>query len=154
MRYEKVIFCSNDCTYRAPVAAEILRKTLQEKSQLTDIAIEAKGITVMFPEPVNGKALAIGKSKGYNLEKYVAASISNTDFHMNTLVFVMTDIDKTKLYDRYIEAINVYTIKEYLGMSGDIEMPFGLSLAKYGENFNRLEELVCQLADKLIYINN
>lgn len=153
MRYNKVIFCSKDCTYRAPVSAEILKKTLADKKELLDITIEAKGMTVMFPEPVNGKAVAIGKSKGYNLENYVASQISDTDFSMDMLILVMTDRDKRKLYDEYTSAINVYTITEFVGEAGDIEMPFGMSLADYGENYNQLESLVRQVADKLIDIN-
>lgn len=153
MRYEKVIFCSKDCTYRAPVAAEVLKKTLLEKSQLTEMLVEAKGMTVMFPEPVNGKAVAIGKSRGYDLESYIAMQITGDDLSIDNLVLVMTVADKKKLYNEYTNAINVYTISEFVGETRDIEMPFGLSLADYGENFKQLENLIEKLADKLININ-
>ncbi len=153
MRYDRIIFCSNDCTYRAPVAAEVLKKALAGRDEPMEMSIDAKGMMVMFPEPVNGKAVAIGKSKGYNLEAYVASDIRDTDFGLGTLVLVMTDMDKRKIYEQYPSAINVYTIKEFVGGSGDINMPFGLSLAEYGENFNQLEALVEQVADKLT-VNN
>lgn len=150
MRYSKVIFCSRDCTYRAPVAAEILLKKLVGTTLDGLIAIEAKGMMVMFPEPVNGKAVAIGKSKGYNLDQYAACEIADTDFGIDTLVLVMTDKGKRRVYDVYASAINVYTIKEFVGLSGDIGIPFGMGLSDYGESFNQLEELVGQVANKLL----
>ena len=149
MRYKRVVFCSQDCTYRAPVAAEILKECFKENEALKDIEIAAKGMIVMFPEPVNGKAVAIGKSKGYDLTGYSASAIDKKDFSIENLVLVMTEMDKKKVYDSYENAINVYTIKEFAGAAGDIEIPFGRSLADYGDNFNILEDLIKQVAEKL-----
>ena len=149
MRYKRVVFCSRDCTYRAPVAAEIFKKCFDEDEQLKDIDIVARGMVVMFPEPVNGKAVAIGKSKGYDLTGYSAKAIEKSDFSIENLVLVMTEMDKKKVYDSYENAINVYTIKEFTGVAGDIDIPFGRSLADYGENFNVLEDLTRQVAEKI-----
>ena len=93
MRYKKVVFCSNDCTYRAPVAAEVLKRKLNTMGLLGQIEVVAKGMLVMFPEPVNGKAVAIGKSKGYDLTKCRAKGIGEEDFSIDTLVLAMTEIN-------------------------------------------------------------
>lgn len=158
MRYKRVVFCSKDGTYRAPVAAEILRKCFDKKYldkhiAVTGMEIAAKGMVVMFQEPVNGKAVAIGKSKGYDLTGYSASPIEKEDFSIDTLVLVMTEMDKKRVYASYENAINVYTIKEFVGAAGDIDIPFGRSLADYGENFNQLERLVEQVAKKIEELN-
>lgn len=149
MRYNRVVFCSQDCTYRAPVAAEVLKKCFEQREESRRPEIDAKGMIVMFPEPVNGKAVAIGKSKGYDLTGYSASAIERQDFSVDTLVLVMTEIDKKKVYDTYENAINVYTIKEFIGAAGDIDIPFGKSLADYGENFNVLESMIVKAAEKI-----
>lgn len=154
MKYARVIFCSRDCTYRAPVAAEVLRKKMEDIPGLKHIRVSARGRVVMFPEPVNGKAVAIGRSKGLDLEKYTAIAIEKQDFHVETLVLVMTEADKKKIYDTYDNAINVYTLKEFVGLTGDIEMPFGKSLADYGESFNQLQQLATEVAEKILQIQN
>ena len=149
MRYKKVIFCSADCTYRAPVAAEVLKRSLDRMGLLGQIEVVAKGMLVMFPEPVNGKAVAIGKSKGYDFTKCRASAIGEEDFSIDTLVLAMTEVNKQKIYDSYINAINVYTVKEFIGAAGDIDIPFGKGLADYGENFMQLEVLINQVAEKI-----
>lgn len=147
-----MVFCSGDGTYRAPVAAEVLKRCFQKNEAMKNVNISAKGMLVMFPEPVNGKAVAIGKSKGYDLSEYSAKGIEKDDFSIETLVLVMTEMGKKKIYDTYENAINVYTIKEFIGAAGDIDIPFGKGLADYGENFNQLEDLIEQVADKLMKI--
>ena len=154
MKYKRIIFCSKDCTYRAPVAAEILRRQLQQLKDVGNIRISARGRVVLFPEPVNGKAVAIGHSKGYDLEKYTAVELEARDMGAETLVLVMTEADKQKVYDNFDSAINVYTIKEFIGAAGDVEIPFGKSLAEYGESFNQIEQLVGQVAEKILQIEN
>lgn len=147
-----MVFCSGDGTYRAPVAAEVLKRCFKKNEAMKNVNISAKGMLVMFPEPVNGKAVAIGKSKGYDLSEYSAKGIEKDDFSIETLVLVMTEMGKKKIYDTYENAINVYTIKEFIGAAGDIDIPFGKGLADYGENFNQLEDLIEQVADKLMKI--
>lgn len=154
MKYKRIIFCSRDCTYRAPVAAEVLRRQLEQRQGNGNIRISARGRVVLFPEPVNGKAVAIGHSKGYNLERYTAVELEARDMGVETLVLVMTEADKQKVYDNFESAINVYTIKEFIGAAGDVEIPFGKSLADYGESFNQIEQLVGQVADKILQIEN
>lgn len=154
MKYSRIIFCSRDCTYRAPVAAEVLRRKLEQCQENKNIRISARGRVVLFPEPVNGKAVAIGRSKGYDLEKYTAAGLKACDMGVETLVLVMTEADKQKVYDNFDSAINVYTIKEFIGAAGDVEIPFGKSLADYGESFNQIEQLVGQVAEKILQIEN
>lgn len=153
MRYKKVIFCSSDCTYRAPVAAEILKKNLANMGLTGQIEVIAKGVLVMFPEPVNGKAIAIGKSRGYDFSKCRASAISNQDFSSDTVVLTMTEFNKFKIYDLFVNAINVYTVKEFLGAAGDKEIPFGKGLSSYGESFIQLEELISQVAEKIKEMN-
>ena len=56
--WDKVIFVCKSGTCRAPMAAALLRECNLKR----DIEIEARGLVVLFPEPINQKAVAILKS--------------------------------------------------------------------------------------------
>ena len=52
--YDKLIFVSDSDTATGPMAEAIL----QREFLLEDILITSKGLVVLFPEPVNPKALS------------------------------------------------------------------------------------------------
>lgn len=53
------------------------------------------------------------------------------------------------IYETYEDAINVYTIQEFLGAEGDVEIPFGGGEEEYKEYFERINILVRLVAEKL-----
>ena len=97
MRYSKIIFVSQDDTYRAPVAATILKRKIGNK----DITIESRGLVVLFPEPANPKGLEVAKNHDLNLSRHMSTELSEKDFGVDILVLVMTEKGKQKIYDRF-----------------------------------------------------
>lgn len=142
--YTKIIFISKTDTGRGPLACEIMKKLLG-----SDAGIESKGLVVLFPEPMNPKIVAIAASKGINLEGRVSVQLTEEDFDSKTLVLTMDEKYKTVIYDDYTNAVNVYTVKEFVGDDGDMENPYGGELMDYGRVYENLEELAKKIIEKL-----
>ena len=152
MKNKKIIFVSLDNTYTSVVAEHIAIKYLKEKKE--NINVSSKGIVVLFEEPANPKGIAIAKSRDINLEEHVSQALEEVDFDMNTIVIAMTQKIKLDIYDLFKNALNVYTLKEFLGGLGDIETPYGKSLSEYSTSFFEIEKLTKDLIDKLIIMED
>lgn len=149
MRYSKIIFVSQDDTYRAPVAATILKRKTGNK----EVKIESRGLVVLFQEPANPKGIEVAKEHGLNLSRHVARQLTEADFGVDILVLVMTEKGKQKIYDRFVKAVNVYSIKEFIGSTGDIDIPYGKSVEEYEDNFLFIETLMNEVIKKIEELN-
>ena len=142
--FTKIIFASKTDTGRGPLACEIMKKMLGSYA-----GIESRGLVVLFPEPMNPKMVAIAASKGINLEDRVSVQLTEEDFDSKTLVLTMDEKYKTVIYDDYTNAVNVYTVKEFVGDDGDLENPYGGELMDYGRVYENLEELTKKVIERL-----
>ena len=145
LQYNKIIFVSTSDTCRGPVAAAIMRNMPQMK----ETEVISRGVVSLFPEPVNPKAVAVAKGNDIEVGDYQSHQIASSDFRMNTLVLAMTEIMKKQIYDTYTEAVNVYTIKEFVGEVGDLEVPYGGELTDYGSTFEELQRIVEKVVEKI-----
>ena len=142
--FTKIIFVSKTDTGRGPLACEIMKKMLGSYA-----GIESRGLVVLFPEPMNPKMVAIAASKGINLEDRGSVQLTEEDFDSKTLVLTMDEKYKTVIYDDYTNAVNVYTVKEFVGDDGDLENPYGGELMDYGRVYENLEELTKKVIERL-----
>lgn len=143
-RYDKITFISNSNTCRAPMAEALL----QDKLILEDVIVDARGLTVLFPEPMNPKAEVILRENGLMPEEYQAKPLIKDDFDDRTLMLTMEEAQKVKILEEYGEdARNVYALTQYCGESGDVVSPFGKDIPEYRECFERIRELVEKLAE-------
>lgn len=144
-RYDKVIFVSDEGTCRSILAKAIYENINEDKS----VEVQARGMVVLFHEPVNPKGLAIAKSKGLDIDGQQSEQLDMEDFGDSTLVLVMTDLLKNKVYEEFENAVNVYSIREFTQEAVDVEMTFGGELVDYGSQYEYLERLI-QKAHKII----
>lgn len=149
MRYSKIIFVSQDDTYRAPIAATILKRKLASK----DTVIESRGLVVLFPEPANPKGVEVAKNHKLNLSRHTSTELTDADFGVDVLVLVMTEKGKQKIYDRFVKAVNVYSVKEFIGSTGDIDIPYGKAINEYEDSFVFIEGLIEQVIKKIDELN-
>ncbi len=137
-RYGKLIFVSTGGTCRSVLAKAIYRKLDTENK----LEVESRGFVVLFNEPVNPKAVAIAKSKGIDLSEEQSEALEAEDFGDDTIILVMTDLLKKQVYDKFSNALNVYSIREFTKEAIDVESPFGGELVDYGLGYEYLEKLV------------
>ncbi|MFS6556596.1 hypothetical protein VPJ68_14235, partial [Parabacteroides distasonis] len=92
---------------------------MQAELLLEDILVDTRGMIVLFPEPVNPKAMEIIKQNHLLLEEHEAMPLTKDDFDERTLMLTMEEAQKVKILDEYAEAAkNVYTLTEYCGRTG------------------------------------
>lgn len=145
LEYSKILFVTDTDTSTGPLAAAILRHYLPlEKT----VEIDSRGLAVLFPEPMNPKTVAIASAKGLTLDR-TSEQLVEEDFGTDALVFVLDKTKKQSIYDDYSEAVNVYTLKEYINEAGSIINPDGGELADYAKVYDTLDEIIIKLANKL-----
>lgn len=145
--YKKIIFADSAGNSRAPMAAEILK----EYTMKMPIDIQARGIVVLFPEPLNQKAEAVLISNGITLENYMSSQLEEEDFAKDTLIIVMGSSDRQKILDLFEHAIleNVQVLTELVGDELEIMDPYGGSLQAYGLCYETLSKSIKKLAAML-----
>ena len=132
--WDKVIFVCKSGTCRAPMAAALLR----ECSMKREIEILARGLVVLFPEPLNQKVDAILISNGINMEGYMSEQLVAEDVDEHTLVLVMED-----------KMSQVHVLTALVGEELEIMDPYGAPLPSYGLCFESLSKTVRKLANWL-----
>lgn len=140
-RYDKLIFVSNSDTSRGPMAEAIL----SSKFLLEELEVESKAWVSLFPEPINQKAEAVLVSHGLSMKEHMSSQLVERDLDERTLMLVLEDSLKQKIYEEYNHVENVYLLTEYIGYSGEILNPLGGKLTDYGICFETMEEMISKL---------
>lgn len=137
--YNRILFVCAGNTCRSPMAATIMQQFVQDMNIITD----SRGMVVLFPEPYNPKAVAVAARHGMIMPSNSAIQLQNEDFDNNTLVLVMNDSMKQKIYKSYDRAINVYTLGEFAGgEETEIADPYGRGIEEYNRCFEQLYILI------------
>lgn len=144
-KYDKLIFVDSDDTDRAPMASAIMQK----KYLLSPLKVCSRGLVVLFPEPVNQKAEAVLVSNGLTAKEHAATQLSQEDISGKVLLLTMEEAQKEKIWTGYTNALNVYTIAEYTGVSEDVAPLYGAPLSAYGKCYETLESLINRLVIQL-----
>ena len=142
--WDKVIFVCKSGTCRAPMAAALLR----ECSLKREIEIEARGLVVLFPEPLNQKVSAVMISNGINLEGYMSEQLMAEDVDANTLIIVMEAKEIPQVLGIVGEdkLPQVQVLTTLVGEELEIMDPYGALLPSYGLCFESLSKTIKKLA--------
>ena len=124
-KYDRLIFVSNSDTCRGPMAEAILKS----KFLLSELEVESRGLVVLFPEPVNQKAEAILASHGLTMKDHTAKMLEQEDFDERTLILVMEDALKQRIFQEHENVQNTWQLSEYIKEETDVTEPVGGSLA-------------------------
>ena len=142
--WEKVIFVCRSGTCRAPMAEALL----QECSLKYEIRIEARGMVVLFPEPLNQKTAAVMISNGINMEGYMSQQLVAEDVDDHTLVLVMEakEIGQVLSIIGEDRQAQVQVLTSLVGEELEIMDPYGAPLPSYGLCFESMSKTIKKLA--------
>ena len=140
-KYDRLIFVSNSDTCRGPMAEAILKS----KFLLSELEVESRGLVVLFPEPVNQKAEAILASHGLTMKDHTAKMLEQEDFDERTLILVMDDALKQRIFQEHENVQNTWQLSEYIKEETDVTEPVGGSLADYGACYELLDSMISSL---------
>lgn len=138
---DRLIFVSNSDTCRGPMAEAILKS----KFLLSELEVESRGLVVLFPEPVNQKAEAILASHGLTMKDHTAKMLEQEDFDERTLILVMEDALKQRIFQEHENVQNTWQLSEYIKEETDVTEPVGGSLADYGACYELLDSMISSL---------
>ena len=146
-QYHRIIFVTESGTCRAPMAAGILA----EYSLIQPVEILARGLIVLFPEPLNQKAEAVLISNGINMSGYMSAQLQESDLTEDTLVLVMEHAQREKVLEKYGSASprNVFVLTEMVGDELEIIDPYGGTLQTYGLCYETMRKTIRKLVNLL-----
>ena len=145
--YRRIIFVAEAGTWRAPMAAALLKEyTLKHP-----VEVLARGLVVLFQEPLNQKAEAVMISNGVSTEGYVSTQLSDEDVDEDTLVLTMERSQCQKVLDICANAKeeNVCVLTELVGEELEIMNPYGGTLQSYGLCFETLRQTIKKLVKLL-----
>ena len=145
-KYDRLIFVSNSDTCRGPMAEAILKS----KFLLSELEVESRGLVVLFPEPVNQKAEAILASHGLAMKDHTAKMLEQEDFDERTLILVMEDALKQRIFQEHENVQNTWQLSEYIKEETDVTEPVGGSLADYGACYELLD---CMISSLVVVLN-
>ena len=145
--YNKIVFVAESGSCRAPMAAGILRECILQHP----VEVAARGLVVLFPEPLNQKAEAVMISNGINMEGYMSTQLSEEDFADDALILVMEAVQAEKIFEKFEKAKpeNVHVLTELVGDELEIINPYGGTLQVYGLCYETLRKTVLKLVNLL-----
>ena len=142
--WERVIFVCRIGTCRAPMAEALL----QECSLKYEIRVEARGMVVLFPEPLNQKTAAVMISNGINMEGYMSQQLVAEDVDDHTLVLVMEakEIGQVLSIIGEDRQAQVQVLTSLVGEELEIMDHYGAPLRSYGLCFESMSKTIKKLA--------
>lgn len=145
MNYDKVIFTCMDNTCRS-IIAEAVFANVNKKGLLK---VCSRGLAVLFPEPVNPKAVAVLKGIGLSPLKESSQKLEEADLREGTIVLTMTEKEKRIASEMFPGFSEIYSIAEFTLQEGNIEEPRSGSLTEYGACCEYIDFTVKMAAEKL-----
>lgn len=142
--YNRIVFVAESGVCREPMAAAILK----ELGLNRPVEILARGLVVLFPEPMNQKAEAVMISNGLPVEGYMSSPLTAEDITEDTLALAMEEKHRQKILEMFAHADpkQVQVLTEFVGDELEIVNPYGGTLQMYGLCYETLLSSVKKLA--------
>lgn len=141
--YNRIIFVGQSGTTREPMAKGIL----EDFSLNEPVEVLARGLVVLFSEPMNQKVEAVLISNGISLEGFVSEPLSEEDLSEEALVLTMERAHRDRILETYenVNPEHVHVLTEYVGDELEIMDPYGGALTSYGLCYETLRKSIKKL---------
>lgn len=144
MQFNRVIFVGKRATCREPMAMALLAN----EPLWRPIEVQARGMVVLFPEPMNQKAEAVLAGRGIRMMDYKTTLLESSDFADDTLVLTFDEENRQKVLEME-GAKNVYVLTEVTGDELEIIDPYGGEMMQYGICLETMSNSIRKLAEIL-----
>lgn len=143
--YRKIILAGADNTCESIMAEAIFKNIAGERP----LEIISRGLVVLFPEPVNPKAIAVLEENHLQASKSYSEELTIDDITEDTLILALREAQAQKIVAVLDPVCDIATLRGFVGYKGDTETPSG-ELSNYQDAFENLDLLV-KAAAQLIF---
>lgn len=145
----KILFIGSGDASREVMAKAILDDRIQ-KSATEGVAVKARGIVVLFQEPVNPKVAITLENNHIALEYDCVFQLEQSDISDSDLIITMDESQKQRVLSSFQNAENLFTLKELAGEEGTLLDPYGKDLMDYEYCYRELERLIEKVMEGLL----
>lgn len=145
MLYDKVILVGEDNLCETIMAEAILKKLTEN----INLEIMSRGLVVLFPEPVNPKAVVVLKENQMELPKKYSEELLAEDITDHTLIITMKEAQAQKIRNKFQTNCTIRTLRELSDLSGDISTPIG-EIENYQTTFEHIDLVMKVAAQRLL----
>ena len=136
-RYHKIILAGEDNICESIMAEAILKNVAADRP----LEIISRGLVVLFPEPVNPKAVEVLEANHLKASKSYSEELTIHDITEETLILTLKESQAQKIVATMDPACDVATLRGFVGYKGDPVTPSG-DISNYQDAFEHLDLLV------------
>ncbi len=125
---------------------EIMAKAILDNyikiNGLEGMEVKARGLVVLFQEPVNSKIATILENNNLTMEYDCVFQLEQSDIDTADVVITIDAKQKERVINNYNDAKEIYTLKELADEEGTVLDPYGKDLMDYEYCYRELDRLV------------
>ena len=144
---KRVLFIGSGECGREVMAKAVLDQHIRN-GQCIPVEVRARGLVVLFQEPVNSKIVQILKNNDAPMEYDCVFQLEQADIDNSDLIITMDEAQKERVREHYQNAEEVYTLKELAGEGGSMLDPYGKELIDYEYCYREIHRLVDVVIDE------
>lgn len=144
-----LLVCTGN-TCRSPMAAVLLAGMVEKAGLADKISVESAGLAA-WGQPASVQAQTVMRQAGLSVDKHRSQQLKIEQLAAADLVLTMTTAHKRAVLGMAKGMTGkIYTLAEFAGESGDVQDPFGGSVAEYRACTGQMERLLVQAWENIV----